>query len=107
MSIRLLSATAASVSLANGLAQECPASPDLMSILFQPIHRSVQKKGGAFVASASFADDGGLLGEVQLRISDYQAWCGLLRTKLNAAKTQICGAIRAPLAGGQGEIWRG
>ena len=49
---QLLSATSSSVSMfrcgevdgsewfmANGLAQGCPGSPDLMSILFEPFHR--------------------------------------------------------------------
>ena len=49
--------------MANGLAQGCPASPDLMNILFEPFHRwaAAQSKGvsvaNTFVASVSFADD--------------------------------------------------
>ena len=33
--------------MANGLAQDCPASPDLMNILFEPFHRwaAAQCKG--------------------------------------------------------------
>ena len=49
--------------MANGLAQGCPASPDLMNILFEPFHRwaAAQDKGVSvanyFVASVSFAAD--------------------------------------------------
>ena len=85
--------------MANGLAQGLLASPDVMNILFEPLHRwaAAQKKGVAvadtFVASASFADDVPLvavsLEEVQFLISGYTACCDLLQIKLNATKTQI------------------
>ena len=48
---------------ANGLAQGCPASPDLLNVLFEPFHRGATAErlgidvGGLYVASASFADD--------------------------------------------------
>ena len=76
----------------------CPASTDLMNILFEPFHRwaVAQKKGVAadtFLAWVSFAGDVTLvavsLEEVQFLISGHQAWCNLLRIKLNATKTQI------------------
>ena len=50
-------------SMANGLAQGCPASPDLMNILFEPFPRwaAAQGKGvrveDTTIASVSFVDD--------------------------------------------------
>ena len=83
--------------MANGLAQGCPASPDLMSILFEPFHRwaAAQHKGvfvaDRYVASARFADDTtqiatfweGAAGFVQ----GYYSWCLLLNITLHADKT--------------------
>ena len=48
---------------ANGLAQGCPASPDLLNILFEAFHRWAAASGlgvevaGGTVTSASFADN--------------------------------------------------
>ena len=48
--------------MANDLAQGCPASLDLMNILFEPFHRWAAEQcnglavGDTFIASASFAD---------------------------------------------------
>ena len=86
-------------STTNGLAQGCPASPDLLNILFEPFHRwaSAQMVGvpveGSFVASTSFADDVCLIGtslaEVEILVSTYQLWCRLLGVKLNLDKTEL------------------
>ena len=50
--------------MANGLAQGCPASPDLLNLLFEPFHRWAAKQDvgvaivdGLKVPSGSFADD--------------------------------------------------
>ena len=94
--------------MANGLAQGCPASPDLLNILFEPFHRwaGSQRVGvevaGAFLASSSFADDICLLAtslsEAELLVGGYQAWCDLLRIHLHLEKTELwC----SELAGGQ------
>ena len=95
--------------MVNGLAQGCPASPDLMNILFEPFHcwAAAQKKGvvvaDTFVTSASFADDVALvavsLEVVRFLISGYTAWCDLLQIKLYATKTQIWCNQGAPLGG--------
>ena len=71
--------------MANGLAQGCPASPDLLNILFEPFHRWAASQGVGVtiedyrVASTSFADDVNLialsLAEVELLISGYLSWC--------------------------------
>ena len=86
-------------SMANGLAQGCPASPDLMNILFEPFHRWAEAQkvgvtaGDTQIASSSFADDIVLLGaslpEVEFLVNGYQLWCRLLGIKLNLAKTQL------------------
>ena len=48
----------------NGLAQGCPAAPDMLNILLEPFHRwavangfGVSLVGGGRASSASFADD--------------------------------------------------
>ena len=49
--------------MASGLAQGCPASPDFMNLLFEPFHRWAGAQqvaveiDGNFVASSSFAGD--------------------------------------------------
>jgi hypothetical protein len=74
---------------ANGLAQGCPASPDLLNILFEPFHRwalaaghGVEVAEGQRVPSVSFADDLVLVassrGELETLISAYLQWCSLL-----------------------------
>lgn len=82
---------------ANGLAQGCPASPDLLNILFESFHRwaAGQQLGIEFsgfrVPSVSFADDLTLaaasLGEIKLLAGAFLDWCALLGlsvTKLQA-----------------------
>ena len=86
-------------SMVNGLTQGCPASPDLLNILYEPFHRwaASQLVGVRFldthVASASFADDVVLLGadlkEIILLVDAYRSWCRLLGIKLNLKKTQL------------------
>ena len=73
---------------ANGLAQGCPASPDLLNILFEPFHRwaAAERLGvdvaGLHVASVSFADDLTLIAPTQAAlerlIAAYLHWCALL-----------------------------
>ena len=85
--------------MANGLAQGCPASPDLMNILFEPFHRwaAAQSKGvsvvNTVVASVSFAADVTLvatsLEELRFLVAGYYEWCALLGVRLNATKTQL------------------
>ena len=73
---------------ANGLAQGCPASPDLLNILFEAFHRWASAAGfgveigGCRVASASFADDLALVAtskrDMAELITAYLEWCKLL-----------------------------
>ena len=86
-------------SMTNGLAQGCPASPDLLNILFEPFHRWAGAQGmgvqtaGFCVASTSFADDVALLGtslkEIEFLVNAYYLWCHLLGLELNLGKTQF------------------
>jgi len=86
-------------SMANGLAQGCPASPDLLNILYEAFHRwaSAQRKGvpidDVFVASASFADDLVLVAtsweDMEFLIYSYLEWCRLLGLTVNLPKTQL------------------
>ena len=77
----------------NGLAQGCPASPDLLNILLEPFHRwpiaaghGVPVTPSCRVASVSFADDVALVGrdqqELEQLISAYLGWCSLLGVKV-------------------------
>ena len=85
--------------MANGLAQGCPASPDLLNLLFEPFHRWAAaqevgvKVGDFFLASSSFADDVCLLAtslkEAEMLVSAYQRWCTLLRIQLHLGKTEL------------------
>ena len=86
-------------SMTNGLAQGCPASPDLLNVLFEPFHRwaASQSVGvpvlDTHVASTSFADDLVLLGtdlrELVLLVDAYHSWCRLLGVTLHLGKTQL------------------
>ena len=77
---------------ANGLAQGCSASPDLLNILFEPFHRWAAAErlgvdvGGIHVASVSFADDITLLAPspaaAERSIAAYLDWCTLLGVKV-------------------------
>ena len=76
----------------NGLAQGCPASPDLLNILFEAFHRWAASTGcgptvaGIPVASLSFADDLVLAGRSSADISHligaYLRWCSLLSVRV-------------------------
>jgi hypothetical protein len=77
---------------ANGLAQGCPASPDLLNILFETFHRWAVGVGhgievaGVLVPSASFADDVALLAptleSLESLIASYLEWCALLGVRV-------------------------
>ena len=85
----------------NGLAQGCPASPDLLNILFEAFHRWAAAAGfgvsvaGHRIASASFADDlalvAGSLAEMQQLIGAYLEWCSLLGVKVT--KVQVWSSL--------------
>jgi hypothetical protein len=88
---------------ANGLAQGCPASPDLLNFLFEAFHRWALAAGHGVevgqlrIPSASFADDlaliAGSLEEMEVLIDAYLEWCGLLGVKVT--KVQVwssCGS---------------
>ena len=73
----------------NGLAQGCPASPDLLNLLLEPFHRwalaqnvGVEVAPGCRVPSGSFADDVALIArnkpELELLVAAYLRWCALL-----------------------------
>ena len=77
----------------NGLAQGCPASPDLLNILLEPFHRWALSAGHGVVvpptcrvASVSFADDVALVArdkrELETLIGSYLHWCSLLGVKV-------------------------
>ena len=82
---------------ANGLAQGCPSSPDLLNILFEPFHRWARASGlGVLIAdtcipSISFADDLALLApsadDMAQLIDSYLQWCHLLQ--INVTKVQL------------------
>ena len=82
---------------ANGLAQGCPASPDLLNILFETFHRWAAAAGlgvdlgSLSVASVSFADDLVLIAPSQVAveqlISAYLQWCSLLGVQVT--KVQV------------------
>ena len=82
----------------NGLAQGCPASPDLLNILLEPFHRWAVAKGhgvevtpGCRVASVSFADDVALIadskGRLETLVAAYLQWCALLGVRVT--KVQV------------------
>ena len=86
-------------SMANGLAQGCPASPDLLNMLFEAFRRwaAGQSKGveiaGVYIASVSFTDDVVLIAtsrdELQVLAEGYLRWCDLLGVRVNVQKTQV------------------
>jgi len=83
----------------NGLAQGCPASPDLLNVLFEAFHRWAAASGKGvpfyhtFLSSASFADDVVLMGtswaELEFLIQGYLEWCRLLGLRVKLPKTQL------------------
>jgi hypothetical protein len=87
----------------NGLAQGCPASPDLLNILLEPFHRwalatgyGVEVQPGCRVPSVSFADDvalvAGTKSDLEALIVGYLEWCSLLGvqvTKVQAWTTRV------------------
>ena len=77
----------------NGLAQGCPASPDLLNILLEPFHRWAGMAGHGVevtptcrVASVSFADDIALVAhsqqDLETLIASYLQWCSLLGVRV-------------------------
>ena len=88
---------------ANGLAQGCPASPDLLNILFEPFHRWAAAAGFGVavgdvrIPSTSFADDLALIAssleEVESLITAYLEWCTLLGVKVT--KVQVWSSLGA------------
>jgi len=85
-----------SVSMANVLTHRCPASPDLLNIIFEPFHRWAGAQGvevellGDHVASTSYVDLlATSLEEIELLVSGYQAWCDMLRIQLHLTKTEL------------------
>ena len=77
----------------NGLAQGCPASPDLLNILMEPFHcwavaegHGVEVMPGCRVASVSFADDVAMVAgskkELETLVAAYLQWCSLLGVRV-------------------------
>ena len=84
----------------NGMAQGCPAAPDMLNILFEPFQRwaaaqgrGVVLIGGGEVASGSFADDVVLMAgsreDIEFLIDGYLRWCKLLHLEVVEKKTQV------------------
>ena len=84
----------------NGMAQGCPAAPDMLNVLFEPFQRwaAAQGKGIALVShemvsSGSFADDvflvAGSKEDAEFLIEGYLKWCELLHLTVDPKKTQI------------------
>ena len=86
---------------ANGLAQGCPASPDLLNILLEAFHRWAIAQGygvavaGLCVPSVSFADDVSLIegskAGIEALIQAYLDWCSLLGLKVT--KVQVWSSL--------------
>ena len=86
---------------ANGLAQGCPASPDLLNILFEAFHRWAEAQGlgvavaGRRIPSISFADDVALIGgsreDIKALIEAYLGWCSLLSVQVT--KVQLWSSL--------------
>ena len=86
---------------ANGLAQGCPASPDLLNVLFEPFHRWAAAErlgvdvGGLHLASVSFADDLVLVASsraaMERLIAAYLDWCRLLGVQVT--KVQVWSSL--------------
>ena len=83
---------------ANGLAQGCPASPDLLNLLLEPFHRwalaqtvGVEVRPGCRVPSVSFADDVALVAtsrqELEVLVAAYLRWCSLLGLRVTKVQT--------------------
>ena len=93
--------------MANGLAQGCPASPDLLNIVFEGFHRWAVAQGVGFriagrrIASASFADDMTLLAGspdelAQLAVA-FVDWAQMLGLAVNVDKTQVWTSVGTDL----------
>ena len=82
---------------ANGAAQGCPASPDLLNLLLEAFHRWARAAGygvvvgSVSVPSVSYADDVALvarsLDEMKSLVAAYLRWCALL--DLQVTKVQL------------------
>ena len=82
---------------ANGLAQGCPASPDLLNFFFEAFHRWAAATdfgvtvGSLRIPSVSFASDLALVGsslqDIEALIAAYLEWCALLKIKVT--KVQV------------------
>ena len=87
----------------NGMAQGCPASPDLLNLLYETFQRWAREQGlgyvvrcgdkGLQIPSASFADDLTLVArswpEMSKLIEAFLRWCALLGLQVNVDKTQV------------------
>ena len=87
----------------NGLAQGCPASPDLLNLLYETFHRWAASQGlgvnfefedeSVKVPAASYADDltlmAGSWAELIVIIDGFLRWCKLLGLVVNVKKTQL------------------
>ncbi len=81
------------------LAQGCPASPDLLNILFEAFHRWAAVQGWGVevdvyhMASVSYADDVTLVaetrGKAQQLVAACHRWCTLLGLHIHMQKTQV------------------
>ena len=87
----------------NGLAQGCPASPDLLNFLYEPFHRWAQSTGRGVsisldslrvvLGTASYADDLVIMAnsweDASKLVEGFLEWCKLLGLKVNLKKTQV------------------
>ena len=83
----------------NGMAQGCPAAPDMLNVLFEPFHRwavaqgrGIALLGGGAASSGSYADDvvlvAGSKADAEFLIAGYLRWCELLHLTVDPKKTQ-------------------
>jgi hypothetical protein len=91
-------------SATNGMAQGCPASPDLLNLIYETFQRwaisqgkgyTVDLEGGNLlqIPAVSFADDLTLIGrcwpEMDELIKAFVEWCSFLGMTINVDKTQV------------------
>ena len=95
----------------NGLAQGCPASPDLLNMLFEAFHRWAAAAGlgvpiadGVSIASASFADDVALVASSKVQLESLIC-CLLGMVPLAGCEGDQGAAVVQPWCWAAGVVW--